>query len=189
MRTPQKSSSPSAGLKFFATNSTWASSCRGCSPSDLAWDHRAQIKRKKEAITSYYAFQDYCAKDKNPECCVRFNVWQTWNVTGQSRRAHWGMTGSVGLTVSMWKMWSWQVWAWRWQRKEAEVWGLVEPWQLQRKVGQFWREGTVCELSVLHPPCSINAGQAPALLISRVGFQVILLFFLDWLTSLRFHQT
>ena len=26
----------------------------------------------------------------------------------------------------------------------------LEPWQLWRKVGQFWKEGTVCELSCIH---------------------------------------
>lgn len=45
-------------------------------------------------------------------------------------------------------------------------------------MGQFGKEGTVCELSVLHPPRLINAGQVPALLISKVGLQVVLGFFL-----------
>lgn len=49
-----------------------------------------------------------------------------------------------------------------------------ELWQSWRQVGQFGKEGTVCELSVLHPPRLINAGQVPALLISKVGLQVVL---------------
>lgn len=56
--------------------------------------------------------------------------------------------------------------------------------QLQRQLGaQFRKEGTVCELSVLHLPLLISAGQVPALLTSRGGLQVFL-FFNPLLTSL-----
>lgn len=42
--------------------------------------------------------------------------------------------------------------------------------------GAVWKEGAVCELSVLYPPSLTDAGQVPALLSGRGGLQVVLFF-------------